>query len=94
MSKAKGQGPKYSPFRPLMGEAKAGQAERTKPAAKPEPKSQRPVGRREDKENYTAVKAYLKIEVRTRVAELLPRDGRNFSELVEDLLSEWIKTKG
>lgn len=84
-----------APERPRKGRAKA-------PAGPPptitetqEIRVTRPVGKR-SKGEYTQVSAYVPRDTHRRVkaALLTDDDERDFSELVSDLLAEWLDTRG
>jgi hypothetical protein len=52
----------------------------------------RAVGKR-SKDNYTQVSAYVPKDLHKRVKGALIDDGRDFSELVSDLLDEWLQNR-
>jgi hypothetical protein len=63
------------------------------PAPNPEPvetKMGRPRGKKSDKANYTQVTVYLRKDVHRTARKMLFDDGRQLSELVDDLVSRWI----
>jgi hypothetical protein len=64
------------------------------PAA-PEKRRGRPPGKRSH-DGYTQVTAYIRREVHHEVKLALLREnkGQEFSELVDDLLSRWLKSRG
>lgn len=69
------------------------------PPAPPEPpparRPGRPPGKRSDP-NFDQVTAYIPHEVNRRVRSALIEDdkGQEFSELVADLLAEWLRSRG
>ncbi|NWF58982.1 MAG: hypothetical protein HXY43_06655 [Fischerella sp.] len=74
----------------------------TQPTAEPkpthqtevEPKRGRPKGKRSDPD-YEQVTAYIRKETHTAVKIELLKEGekREFSELVQELLDEWVKSR-
>src|ERR1035441_8003062 len=58
------------------------------PAA-PTPKMGRPAGKKTNPE-YTQVTVYLRKEVHRQAKKILIDDGREFSELVDQLVDRWI----
>ena len=58
------------------------------------PRRGRPTGKRSDPD-YEQVTAYIKkaTHIDIKIALLQDGQGREFSELVEDLLSEWLKAR-
>lgn len=52
----------------------------------------RPVGKR-SKDEYTQVSAYIPKATHKRVKAALVDDGRDFSELVSDLLAAWLNSQ-
>ena len=54
----------------------------------------RPTGKRSDP-NYEQITAYIRKETHkdVKIALLQEGQGREFSELVEDLLSDWLKAR-
>ena len=52
------------------------------------PKMGRPAGKKTNPE-YTQVTVYLRKEVHRQAKKLLIDDGREFSELVDELVSKW-----
>lgn len=54
--------------------------------------SLRPVGKR-SKDNFTQVSAYIPKDTHRKVRAALFDDGRDFSELVAELLAEWLDTR-
>jgi hypothetical protein len=72
--------------------------QKTKVAPEPEPvpevipqkRQRKATGKRSDP-NYIQVGAYVPIEVNKSVKRLLVDKEQDFSELVSDLLAEWVK---
>jgi hypothetical protein len=60
--------------------------------ASPEPKPARETGRRSD-QSYLQTTVYLPRDLHKAVKVALIQDEREFSALVESLLSEWLKTR-
>jgi hypothetical protein len=58
------------------------------PPAVVAPKMGRPAGKKTNPE-YTQVTVYLRKEVHRQAKKLLIDDGREFSELVDELVSRW-----
>jgi ribosomal protein L19E len=50
-------------------------------------------GKRDNKAEYTQASAYVRRETHRTVKSMLALEGKEFSELVEELLSEWIKSR-
>lgn len=50
-------------------------------------------GKRENKEEYTQASAYIRKETHKRVKSMLALEDKEFSELVEELLSEWLNSR-
>ncbi len=59
----------------------------------PQKRKDRPSGKRRDVD-YVQVTAYIHKETHrnVKIALLRSGDGKNFSELVDDLLAEWLKS--
>ncbi len=53
----------------------------------------RPVGKR-SKDEYTQVSAYIPKDTHKSIKAALLDEERDFSELVSDLLADWLKTRG
>jgi hypothetical protein len=53
------------------------------------PKMGRPAGKKTNPE-YTQVTVYLRKEVHRQAKKILIDDGREFSELVDELVSKWV----
>ena len=67
------------------------------PVAAPPPPTARPFrrgGKSSDKANYAQYSLYLRKDTRKKVGRLLDdlETGQDFSELVQELLEQWIKT--
>jgi len=58
----------------------------------PPAKTGRPPGKKSDP-SYTQVTVYLRKDVHHRARKLLFDDRRQFSDLVNELVSEWLKTQ-
>jgi hypothetical protein len=63
------------------------------PSAPQTPKMGRPGGKKTNPE-YTQVTVYLRKDVHRQAKKILIDDGREFSELVDELVSGWIRTSG
>jgi ribosomal protein L19E len=50
-------------------------------------------GKRDNKAEYTQASAYVRRETHRTVKSMLALEGKEFSELVEELLSDWIKSR-
>ena len=77
----------------------AGIAEiRSKLATEPEQESAEPTGRmgrpkgKSSDPNFTQVTVYMRKDVHRSARKLLFDDGRQFSDLVGDLVSKWVAT--
>ena len=53
------------------------------------PKMGRPAGKKTNPE-YTQVTVYLRKDIHRRAKKILIDDGREFSELVDELVSNWV----
>ncbi|MGH9848076.1 MAG: hypothetical protein ACREEM_56045 [Blastocatellia bacterium] len=53
----------------------------------------RAIGKR-SKADYTQVSAYIPKDTHRRIKGALLDDGRDFSELISDLLAEWLDNRG
>lgn len=51
-------------------------------------------GKRENKEEYTQASAYIRRDVHKQVKSALALEDKEFSELVEELLERWLKSRG
>lgn len=51
-------------------------------------------GKRDNKEEYTQASAYIRRDVHKKVKAALVQEEKEFSELVEELLVEWLKSRG
>jgi hypothetical protein len=51
------------------------------------------IGGKRDDANYTQAGAYIRKDVHRRVKAALILEGKEFSELVEELLVEWLKSR-
>lgn len=51
-------------------------------------------GKRDNKEEYTQASAYVRRDVHKKVKSALVDEEKEFSELVEELLIEWLKARG
>lgn len=73
--------------------AEAARRHQPKPV-EPAKKRGRPRGKRSDSE-YNQVTAYIRADTHLSVQKLLLDDGKkkDFSELVEELLSKWVKSR-
>ena len=59
-----------------------------------QPGRERPtIAKRNDKANYTQVTAYIERQTYTAVKHALVDERQEFSELVQTLLDNWIKTR-
>ncbi len=50
-------------------------------------------GKRDNKAEYTQASAYIRRETHRQVKSALALEEKEFSELVEELLSEWLKSR-
>lgn len=50
-------------------------------------------GKRDNKEEYTQASAYIRREIHKKVKTALVEEEKEFSELVEELLVEWLKAR-
>ncbi len=50
-------------------------------------------GKRDNKTEFTQASAYIRRETHRRVKSALALEEKEFSELVEELLSEWLKSR-
>lgn len=50
-------------------------------------------GKRDNKEEYTQASAYIRRDVHKRVKSALVDEEKEFSELVEELLVEWLDSR-
>jgi ribosomal protein L19E len=50
-------------------------------------------GKRENKEEYTQASAYIRRDVHKQVKSALALEDKEFSELVEELLERWLKSR-
>lgn len=81
---------------------RASKARETKPGAtikrdedpeeKPKPKRGRPKGKRSD-DNFQQVTAYVRRDTYKATQKALVDEEQEFSELVEDLLVKWLKSR-
>lgn len=78
--------PRVEPAEMASGKAEA-------PSGRADTKKTRRVGRSADS-NYSKSTMYIHQEVHQDVKRALIGTGRDYSELVEDLLREWLKTNG
>ena len=62
-------------------------------ARPPQKRQRKATGKRSDP-NYIQVGAYVPIEVNKSVKRLLVDKEQDFSELVSDLLAEWVEKNG
>lgn len=80
------------------GKNGAGAGSKRKPAAEQQPEGRsrrgRPSGKRSDPD-YVGFTTYIRKEThrKAKIALLEQGDGRELSELVEDLLAQWLKSK-
>ncbi len=85
-----------SKFNDILKAAKQrnSEVETPAPAETTSQKSGRPRGKRSNPD-YEQVTAYIKRETyrNTKIALLQQRDNQEFSELVEQLLNEWLSTQ-
>ena len=50
-------------------------------------------GKRDNKAEYTQASAYVRRETHRQVKSALALEDKEFSELVEELLTEWLKSR-
>ena len=50
-------------------------------------------GKRDNKEEYTQASAYIRRDTHRMVKARLALEGKEFSELVEELLAEWLGSR-
>jgi ribosomal protein L19E len=50
-------------------------------------------GKRDNKEEYTQASAYIRRDIHKKVKSALVDEEKEFSELVEELLVEWLKSR-
>ncbi len=58
----------------------------------PTPRRGRPPGKRSSGE-YTQVTAYIRTETHRKAKRALLDDGRDFSDIVEQLVNEWLEAR-
>lgn len=51
-------------------------------------------GKRDNKEEYTQASAYIRRDVHKKVKSALVDEEKEFSELVEELLVDWLNSRG
>jgi hypothetical protein len=87
----------YSKFGPVLRaikEAAPGPAANPSPAPAEAPRRGRPAGKRSDPD-YVQVTAYVsgRLHHNVKIALLQERKGREFSQLIEALLSDWLESR-